>query len=286
MIQSVHDHPVMESFYNMIPYFEHFMGCELGFTISNTEEFLYVKYNDAFMRETKSQSAMPKVGAPIPPNSAADVCLKQKTQLYVDVPEAVFGIPVRTAALPIIVDGNVEGTVVMAISKKKQSETIGLANRLSDAMSSLTKNITDMTSVFEEINSTNVDIEQHIAEFNIKSERTDQIISFVKEIANKTNLLGLNAAIEAARVGEAGRGFSIVASEVRNLSTFTKQSAEEIKELLDNIKTSISEIGNQLNSSNDYLENSVNELTEVSLDIERINTIAADLKTSSEMLLE
>lgn len=284
MINDIHENEVMEAFYNMIPYFEHFLGCELGFTISNTEKFLYAGYNESFRSETKSQKAMPKAGDSIPPNSAADVCLKRKEKLYVDVPEAVFGMPVRTAAMPVVVDGEVEGTIVMAISKKKQRDALDLANSLSGSLEKLSNSTLGMAKGFEEIAETNVGIEKYIAEFNEKSERTDEIIRFVKEIANKTNLLGLNAAIEAARVGDAGKGFGIVANEVRNLSSFTKQSAEDIKDVLENIKLSIAEIGKELNSSNELLEGQVSEIEEMSEAIRKLNDVASSLKKASEIL--
>ncbi len=284
MITNINENQTMTSFYNMIPYFEHFLGCELGFTISNTEKFLYVSYNDSFKKETTSQKAMPKIGDPIPPNSAADVCLKKKNKIYVDVPESVFGIPVKTAAIPVIVNGKVEGTLVMAISKKRQQDTVDLANILSESLEVLTNSTSEMTKRFEDIANTNLGIEQYISEFNQESQRTGEIINFVKEIANKTNLLGLNAAIEAARVGEAGKGFGIVANEVRNLSVFTKQSAEDIKNVIDDIKVSISEIGKKLNNSNDLLESQLSEVQEIFIAIQKLNNVANNLKIASENL--
>ena len=284
MINNIHENEVMTAFYNMIPYFEHFMGCELGFTISNTERFLYASYNDSFKKETKSQKAMPKPGDPIPPNSAADMCLKKKEKIRFDVPEAVFGIPVRTAAMPVIVDGEVEGTLVMAISKAKQRDTVDLANNLSESLEVLSNSASEITKRFEEIESANRGIEQYIGEFNAKSKKTDEIIDFVMGIANKTNLLGLNAAIEAARVGEAGRGFGIVASEVRNLSSNTKQSAEDIKSVLDDIKLSIAEIERKINNSNEVLVSQVSEVEEMYKTIQLLNNVANNLKRASESL--
>lgn len=284
MINSIHENETMEAFYNLIPYFEHFLGCDLGFTISNTERFLYASYNDSFKKETKSQKAMPKVGDPIPPNSAADVCLKRKEKIHVDVPEVVFGMPVRTAAIPIIVDGNVEGTIVMAISKQKQREAMEMANTLSESLELLSNSTADMTKMFEDIEKANLGIEQNIAEVNDKSKETDEIINFVMGIAKKTNLLGLNAAIEATRVGEAGKGFGIVANEVRNLSINTKQSAEDVKKILDDIKLSISEIRNKINSSNELLESQVTEVEEMVSAIQKLNDIAGKLKMTSENL--
>lgn len=67
-------------------------------------------------------------------------------------------------------------------------------------------------------------------------EEINAIVESIKGITEQTNLLSLNASIEAARAGEAGRGFSVVAEEIRKLAEQSKRSAEEIKSIVDNIK--------------------------------------------------
>lgn len=79
-----------------------------------------------------------------------------------------------------------------------------------------------------------------------KSSNVNQVASFIREISEQTNLLGLNAAIEAARVGEAGAGFGVVAKEIRKLSVDTKDATTRIEESLLAVRQSIQGMENEI----------------------------------------
>ncbi|MDO3388835.1 methyl-accepting chemotaxis protein, partial [Gilvimarinus sp. SDUM040013] len=77
---------------------------------------------------------------------------------------------------------------------------------------------------------------EHIETLNSKTVNIGQILEVITSISQQTNLLALNAAIEAARAGEAGRGFAVVADEVRNLAHRTQESAQQVQAMIEELQ--------------------------------------------------
>nr|WP_161866681.1 methyl-accepting chemotaxis protein [Pseudomonas yangonensis] len=117
-----------------------------------------------------------------------------------------------------------------------------------------------------------------------ESEKIGSVMDVIKAVADQTNLLALNAAIEAARAGEAGRGFAVVADEVRSLARRTQQSTEEIENLIGALQRGTQEVAGVLEESRSLTDDSVELARKAGVALGVINQKVSNIQSMNQQI--
>jgi len=150
---------------------------------------------------------------------------------------------------------------------------------VSTGKQNMTKTVQAITQVADDVKQAS----QVVADLQEESERIGTVLDVIRGIAEQTNLLALNAAIEAARAGEQGRGFAVVADEVRSLAKRTQESTQEIQSMIESMQSGTQNAVAAMATGSQRVEDSVVQANNAGQSLEEIASI---VRTISDMTVQ
>lgn len=211
-------------------------------------------------------------GQPLHKEEPLMVALKTNRRLEATVPADFYGFEFVGTATPL---HDQQGKVIggIAVQVRKQSELIHISKTIMSSLIQATDQIQQIAEQSSSLKGAASDLLLQSKQAQQNVEETAQIVTFMKRMADQTNLLGLNAAIEAARAGEKGKGFGVVATEIRKFSKESADSSQQIRETMQ-----------QIHSATEKMADSITQVSAIGHEqTELVNQVSDFVKTIQQM---
>ncbi len=267
----------LEHFLYVMPYLNNFFVGDVGVGVTDREKYLFYKPGEKLDLKVAP-------GTALKPGTAVVQAMEEKRRI-IGRRKTSQGDAYIAVAYPIFDStGNVVGGVAVVESVERQDGLKTMAEELSNNISVLASTTEEISAQSEEIAALGSRLTGVAKESQNRAKETDQILGLIKTIAGQTNLLGLNAAIEAARVGDAGRGFGVVAEEIRKLATSTADSIRKIETITHAIQTDSEQTYNQLVQLNEVVTQVATAITQVAGAVQETGGLARKLDLMADEL--
>lgn len=271
---------ILEAFLLVAPLLSDLYSEDVTIGLCDTEKYLLYIPGKTF-------SLGNKPGEPLREGDVIPKAIKENRLQKAYVPEDVFGVPMIAWAIPLRDErGHVVGGIGVGASMDRYNTLFDITSKLSLAVDQVTTAVGELanTSTVLAMNMNEISNKSHEVLNYVKD--IEQVAAAVREISDHSQILGLNAAIEAARAGDQGRGFAVVAQEVRKLAANSKQHTEAIKKTIFDIDTLIKQLDFSISNINEEAENQSALTEELAATMQEISNNAKLLEKMSEDTLK
>ncbi len=259
---------LMDALIVITPWIAEMLHSDLGFAVTDREKFIIQKDG-----QTVKLNISP--GDPVNPKSAMAEAMRTNAPSAKNMDASLYGLSVRIYGYPIVDE---QRKVIGSVGIAKNIETWTGLNKSAEELIKSSNDVGSIINQFLEIAAQlNKDSEilQNKADLiNNKFKKTNQILDSIKAISSQTRLIGLNAAIEAARIGEVGRGFGVVANEIRKLSGNSNDASKEIENTLNELQIDLQNITDEVTTINNTVIDQLEKAKEINAKISKFEDIS------------
>jgi uncharacterized protein YoxC len=270
---------VLESFVQVAPLLNSLIQDDITVGIYDTEKLIINIPGKTFALNVKP-------GDPLVDEDIVTKAIRANEELTAVLPKELFGFPLIARAIPLHDDeGNVIGGVGIGTSLEKASALFEMAESFSVIVEQTAASIEDISASVTQLSGRVTDMTDQMKDVSSSAEEIGEISGVVKGISDQSNLLGLNAAIEAARAGEVGKGFSVVANEIRKLATNSKENVTQINDITKNIQGLLLSLNQSFQEVYTLTDTQSGSIQEFSATIQEISAKAQELAQLAEKTL-
>ncbi|WP_411553643.1 methyl-accepting chemotaxis protein [Paenibacillus lautus] len=227
-----------------------------------------------------------KPGDPLVEGDIVTDAIRNNKSISAVVPKELFGFPLAARAIPLHDEfGRVIGGVGMGTSLEKANMLFEMAESFSAIVEQTTASIEDISQSIDRLTERVSDVTGQMSDVSSSAQQIGKISTVVKEISDQSSMLGLNASIEAARAGDVGRGFSVVADEIRKLATSSKENVDQINGITKNIQEFLQRLNHAFADIHSLADTQSRTIQEFSATIHEISIKAEELAQVAEETL-
>lgn len=265
-------HEKLQKLIELAPIIKALQSTDVTLTISDTEKVVLQLFTSEFSVDYAE-------GRKLAPDEPMSIVMRTNKREVISVPEEAYGVALRVILVPVTDDnGKVVGCIAVSTSRDNQSKLLQVAEQFAASSEEIAASTQELASSANDFNTYMQKLAEAQQEMTKQVEDTTKILELINNVAKNTRILGFNAGIEAARSGEHGKGFSVVAKEITKLAEQSAGSVNEIRNLLEQLKDKVNQVATYVNDTVEVSSQQITSINEISTSIQNIADVAEDIE--------